>query len=283
MKKKLLLFAFMAISGSIVLSAQITTPAPYCVATFDDVPFNVDDAIKSVTFGTLTNVTNGQCAAPHYIFYNNLTAPNLIKGSTYSLSVIFNVAGGAGYGVWIDYNHNNTFEVTEKVAGTTGSTSMNLSSNTTITQSVIVPATAITGVTRMRVRIVEDDNYTQGTNFTILPCNASTSATDIMDWGETEDYNININAANSITENNEDFQFKIYPNPANDVITFYQTGNKMNELKVVNLQGQEVINLAMNNTKAEISISVKDLPNGIYFVKLFNNQEITYKKFVINR
>ncbi len=283
MKKKLLLFAFMAIGGLSVLSAQITTPAPYCVATFDDVPFNVDDAIKSVTFGTLSNVTNGQCAAPHYIFYNNLTASNLIKGSSYSLSVIFNVAGGAGYGVWIDYNHNNTFEATEKVAGTTGSASMNISSNTTITQSVTIPVTAMTGSTRMRVRIVEDDNYTQGTNFTILPCNASSSATDVMDWGETEDYNININAANGIDENTEDVQFEIYPNPANDIISIVQNGNKMNALKVINIQGQEVINPTVNSTEDKISISVKDLPKGIYFMKLNNNKGITYKKFVVSR
>ncbi len=45
----------------------------------------------------------------------------------------------------------------------------------------------------MRVRIVEDDDYTMGSNgYSILPCNAGTSTTDVMDWGETEDYNINI-------------------------------------------------------------------------------------------
>ncbi|MFZ4401092.1 MAG: T9SS type A sorting domain-containing protein [Bacteroidales bacterium] len=283
MKKKLLLFAFMAIGGFSFISAQITTPAPYCVATFDDIPFNVDDAIKSVTLGTLNNVTNGQCAAPHYIFYNNLTAPTVIKGTAYTLTVIFNVAGGAGYGVWIDYNHNNTFETSEKVAGTTGATSMNISANTTITQSITIPTTATTGATRMRVRIVEDDNYTQGTNYTILPCNLSTSATDVMDWGETEDYNVNITATNGIAENNEDVQFEIYPNPANDVLTIHQTGNKMNELKVINLQGQEVINQTMNNTADEITISVKDLPKGIYFVQLYSNKGIAYKKFVVSR
>lgn len=175
------------------LNAQITNPAPYCIANFDDMEgFLVDDAINSVSIGTLTNATNAQYAAPHYIFYNNLAAPSLTKGTSYTLTVKFDVKGGCGYGVWIDYNQNNTFDANEKVAGTTSGNSLDITTNTTITQSVMIPATATTGNTRMRVRIVEDDTYNMDNNYVIAACNASTSATDVMDWGETEDYIVNI-------------------------------------------------------------------------------------------
>ncbi len=182
------------------LNAQITNPAPYCVATFDDMEgFPVADAINSVSIGTLTNATNGQYAAPHYVFYNNLAAPSLTKGTSYTLTVKFDVKGGCGYGVWIDYNQNNTFEANEKVAGTTSGNSLDISSNTTITQSVTIPATATTGNTRMRVRIVEDDYYNMDNNYVIAACNASTSADDVMDWGETEDYVVNITGGSTTT------------------------------------------------------------------------------------
>lgn len=175
------------------LNAQITNPAPYCNGSFDDMDgFLVDDAINSVSIGTLTNITNAQYAAPHYVFYNNLAAPSLTKGTSYNLTVKFDVKGGCGYGVWIDYNQNNTFETTEKVAGSTSGNSLDITTNTTITQSVMIPATATSGNTRMRVRIVEDDTYNMNNNYVIAACNASTSATDVMDWGETEDYIVNI-------------------------------------------------------------------------------------------
>jgi len=192
MKKNIFLF-LLFLSISTFANAQITNPTPYCNGSFDDMDgFLVDDAINSVSIGTLTNATNAQYAAPHYVFYNNLTAPSLTKGTSYTLTVKFDVKGGCGYGVWIDYNQNNTFEATEKVAGTTSGNLLDMTTNTIITQSVLIPVTATTGNTRMRVRIVEDDTYNMDNNYVIAACNVSTSATDVMDWGETEDYVVNI-------------------------------------------------------------------------------------------
>lgn len=95
MKKITLLVAMMATTTFNYLSAQTTSPAPYCVDDFDDEPFNVPDAINSVSIETLTNA---QSAAPHYTFYNNLAVPDLTKGASYPLKVEFMVNGGCGYG-----------------------------------------------------------------------------------------------------------------------------------------------------------------------------------------
>lgn len=196
MKKVVTLTTFLVVT--LISFGQSTSPTPYCDASFDDMQgFPVDDHINSVSFGTINNVTNAQFAAPHYVHYNNLAVANFTKGSTYTLTVKFTTAGGCGYGVWIDYNHNNTFEAAEKIAGTTTNT-LAVGATPTITQSVTIPATAVTGNTRMRVRIVEDDTYSGGTNFSELPCNLSTSPTDVMDWGETEDYTINITGTTPI-------------------------------------------------------------------------------------
>jgi phosphodiesterase/alkaline phosphatase D-like protein len=172
--------------------AQSTNPSPYCDGKFDDVDgtFPVNDQIKSVSIGTLTNASNAQFAAPHYVFYNNLATPNLTIGSSYQLSLKFYVAGGSGYGVWIDYNRNSVFDANEKVAGSTANGWLALGDNIAANSTITIPATALSGTTRMRVRIVEDDMYTAVNGANIAACNTGTSAEAIMDWGETEDYTV---------------------------------------------------------------------------------------------
>lgn len=283
MKKSSLLLVLLAATSFNYVSAQITSPAPYCVATFDDVPFNVADAIKSVSFGTLTNTTNTQYAFPHYVFYNNLAVPNFLKGSTNNtLKVIFDVKGGCGYGVWIDFNQNNTFEASEKVSGTPVGTSLNLSSSTTITENVTIPTTAALGKTRMRVRIVEDDNYTGGANgYAIQPCNASTSAADVMDWGETEDYTINITGPTSVNEIAPATSFVVYPNPVVSSLNVKQAVSNNATYKVINIAGQELLQGMLSGSENQINVAT--LANGVYFLQLFDNQKYQGQQQFIKR
>lgn len=193
MKKRKLTLALCCLCLGTTGYAQTTNPAPYCDGAFDDANgFLVSDAIKNVSFGTLSNNSGGQYAAPHYVYYSNLAAPVLTAGTTVPMSITFEVHGGSGYGVWIDFNRNNTFETNEKVAGSTANGWLTLGNNVTVTPSIVIPATAQAGETRMRIRIVEDDNYTATNGAAILPCNTGTSSTAIMDWGETEDYKVNI-------------------------------------------------------------------------------------------
>jgi hypothetical protein len=280
MKRITLLFVLLTVSTFNYLTAQTTSPSPYCVADFDDDPFNVPDAINSVSFGTLMNVTDAQYAAPHYVFYNNVTVPNLIKGSAYTLTMTFDVNGGCGYGVWIDYNQNNTFEPSEKVSGSPMGAPLEISSNTTVTESITIPMTAMTGTTRMRVRIVEDDNYTFGANgYAIQPCNASASAMDIMDWGETEDYTINITSTVGLNESKELSKLIIYPNPVTTSLKLNTDVSSFMTFKVVNLTGQVVHSGAVNDFDKMINVST--LLDGIYFLQLYmDNGMIGQEKFV---
>lgn len=279
MYKKLSTIALIAITSFNFTVAQTTNPSPYCDASFDDAQgFPVDDHINSVSFGALNNVTNSQYAAPHYVFYNNLTTQNFTKGSTYTLTVNFTTAGGCGYGVWIDYNHNNIFEASEKIAGTTGTTMLAVGATPTITQSVTIPTSAMTGNTRMRVRIVEDDNYNLVTT-NELPCNASTSDTDVMDWGETEDYTINISTTTGINEVNESDGFSIYPNPATSFIALNHSTPDNVTFKIFNHIGQVIQEGSISNSDKQIN--VVSLAEGIYFLQLFDEKKhFGMKKFI---
>lgn len=279
MKKITFLAVHFTVSFICFVNAQSINPSPYCVATFDDVPFNVPNAIKSVTFGTLTNTTNSQFAFPHYVFYNNLTTPNLVKGTTYPLNLIFNVNGGCGYGVWIDYNQNNLFELDEKVSGTTNS-SLNISSNTSVSANINIPSTALTGLTRMRVRIVEDDNFTfSGNLYNILPCNLGTTPTTIMDWGETEDYVLNISSSLGISESFASADLKIFPNPTTEILNIVNNYSENLNYKITNLNGQVIESGALLNINKQINVS--SLFAGLYFLSLFeNNNLVIQQKFI---
>lgn len=245
------------------LSAQTTSPAPYCVADFDDEPFNVPDAINSVSIGTLTNATNSQSDAPHYTFYNNLPVPDLTKGASYPLKVDFEVNGGCGYGVWIDYNQNNVFEPSEKVSGTPVGVSLDMNV-ASITQNITIPATALPGQTRMRVRIVEDDNYTMGANgYSIMPCNASTSPADVMDWGETEDYTVNIVSSVGVNDINQVENLIVFPNPVSTTLNVNHDILDNATYKIVTVTGQEI---QTGNLTSDKQINVSSLSEGVYFL-----------------
>ncbi|MFM2224398.1 MAG: hypothetical protein RJA07_600 [Bacteroidota bacterium] len=200
--------------------------------------------------------------------YNNLAVANFNAGTTYKLKLNFEVAGGNGYGVWIDYNHNNTFDASEKVAGTSGTTYLTIGANTLDSVNVTIPTTALNGNTRMRVRIVEDDNHNMTTTAE-LPCNASTSTTDVMDWGETEDYTINIISTTGVDEIANSNSVTLFPNPTADLI-YVDSKNEFSNFKIVNLVGKVLKEGAMNNTTK--SFDVADLATGIYFIELIDSK-----------
>jgi hypothetical protein len=80
------------------------------------------------------------------------------------------------------------------------------------------------------------------------------------------------------TEETEKMSVKIYPNPASDVLNI-ETKGPLSITQVFDLNGREI--LTEFNTPNTIKIN--DLTNGIYIIKLFDNQgRFTTRKFVKN-
>lgn len=283
--KKTILTSLSALLLTGTFFAQTTAPAPYCDAKFDDgvtedfPAFPVTSFIGGVTFGTLNNQSNGQYAAPHYVFYNNLPAASFTKGTAYTLTLKMSPAGGTGYGVWIDYNRNNQFEANEKVAGTTGQDWLPMEENTVVTKSITIPATAVSGTTRMRVRIVEDDNH-HANGSVENPCNASASFTDVMDWGETEDYTITIAGGSTAGISETDAAaFNLFPSPFSESFSVELAGTAAatDYIEIYNLQGQLVKTVALSGN-SRIEISTEAMVSGTYLVKLHANGQVTSRK-----
>lgn len=130
---------------------------------------------------TLSNNTGATPVNPAFTYFTgmpNYTA-TLQAGNTYTVSVTVGTFGGQNVAVWIDYNDNGTFEISERVGYTTTS----IGANGTATFQIVVACNPALGTHRMRVRDVWN---TTGIN--IDPCSS-------YGYGETEDYNVTISAA----------------------------------------------------------------------------------------
>ena len=72
-------------------------------------------------------------------------------------------------------------------------------------------------------------------------------------------------------------EFSIYPNPAKDVININSTAQKY-EYQLMNNLGQVVLKGAVSGENA---ISVEDVENGVYFLKLIADGEVSINKVII--
>ena len=165
-----------SIAGNPTITATASVPVGgYCIpsmsfgCSFPDIVSNV--SIAGINNSTLCNNTSG---ANGYSFFNNLTG-NLTAGTNnipYSVTTDGDVEGAA---MWIDFNQNGTFEASENIFnGIIGT------APATYAGTFNVPANAVNGPTRMRVRCMYNNNPGAGG-----ACSAGS-------FGETEDYTINI-------------------------------------------------------------------------------------------
>lgn len=133
------------------------------------------DNILNVTFGAINN--DSDCGVDGYNDFTALAPAMLQTSLTYPISV----AVGDGWlyetvSVWIDYNQNGIFDNDEYTFIGTGYDEI-------LTGNITIPTTALAGVTRMRVRVVGEDDTAAG------PDQACEEA---VEFGETEDYLVNI-------------------------------------------------------------------------------------------
>jgi PKD repeat protein len=146
-------------------------PYTYCTPTYTT-GTSSGDYISLVQLGTINNAT-GASSTPFYTYYSSLST-NLTPGVSYTITLSPGTYSSGNYiAVWIDFNQNGVFDATEKL----GTISIS-PTPATGTIPFTVPLTATSGVTRMRVREVWNT--------------ATFDACTSYSYGETEDYNVNI-------------------------------------------------------------------------------------------
>jgi hypothetical protein len=154
------------------------------------------DGVSQVQFNAINRVSS---INEGYVLTSD--SSDVYLDSTYSIAVT--IQGGVAPGVWIDWNIDGDFsDPGEAVVSPSGS--WYPSFNSTKTATIVVPTTAQTGVTRMRVYAKDF-----GTGPVTNPCNTSDNGGDI------EDYYIVIKDAKFIE-------------PSVSILTFPANGGGMN-------------------------------------------------------
>jgi hypothetical protein len=83
-----------------------------------------------------------------------------------------------------------------------------------------------------------------------------------------------------INEFTDDYNVSIYPNPANDYLMINTTINENLKIEIYTIRGQSVMSTECTNNISQMRIDISQLPAGIYFIRIANNQNNITKKFV---
>jgi PKD repeat protein len=141
----------------------------------------LDEYIDTVRIGSFANQSFGQCAT-YTNFYNTVSAPILFMGDTIPASVSTRDCENTGFysryvEMYIDYNQDGVFsDPTERVLF---GSAANLAQSS-VNMNIIIPNTALSGPTGMRVVCREFGDATS-----VTPCGT-------YSYGETEDYLVDI-------------------------------------------------------------------------------------------
>ncbi len=215
----------------------------YCVSEGADIS---DEYIGRVQLGSIDNTTG---ATTGYSDYTTIST-SMVQNSVQEI-IITPVWTGAvfseGYGVWIDYNQNGSFEDANEQVWTTAPTT-----TSPVTGSFTIPASAIIGTTRMRVS---------------LKYNGIPSSCELFSYGEVEDYSVEI-----VSEVNPPIltHVSIESNNANttlakegDLVTINFIANKTLQSSVVTIFGEEISATANGTNWSVSAISTASTSEGI--------------------
>jgi hypothetical protein len=144
--------------------------AQYCLPTYST-GCTYGDGLTLFQLGTINQTIT--CTASYHDY--TALSTNLTIGNAYTITI---QAGYAGtyVNVYIDYNHNNTFDASELIGQVNCAASA-----TNYTIPFTVPGTALTGSTRLRA-LTEWYSYPGG------PCTAQT-------YGNCEDFTVNLQSS----------------------------------------------------------------------------------------
>jgi hypothetical protein len=243
-----------------------TVAATYCASQGTDTDY---EYIENVQLGDIDNSSTVGTG------YSDFTASttNLTIGAENTITITPTWTGqtySEGYAVWIDLNGDSDFDDEGELVWSKAP-----SKAKQVFGSFIIPNSASTGVTRMRVS---------------MQYNAIPFACGTYKYGEVEDYSVNIvNESNSNTKitkttgkelgnKNSISSLQIYPNPTANVLNVSFEGNSKATYRIINFVGQQV----GAGQLSESAINVSDLGIGIYILEVNDGEKITVKKFVKN-
>ena len=238
-------------TGAFSVSANFTTLVPtYCDAGASSTSY---EKISNVTFAGINNNSTSMAG------YEDFTA--VVGSVTRSSTYPFTASNIISYPsdevrVWIDFNQDKDFDDEGELVLVTPK------KPSPWTGSIVIPATANIGITRMRVRLHDDDFDSPN----MTPCGDSM-------YGQVEDYTINIRTL--ATNENSLSDMQVYPNPAADILNVSKVSN--NALYAIyNVSGQLISKGKITDNK----VSVSKLQAGVYIISVEDKGNVEKVKFI---
>ncbi len=233
----------------------------YCVPSGTNSSTYIDNFSTTNGAVNISNLASGFTAGNYQDNYSAMTVSGIQNG-TFDFNVEI-VSGTVGCAIWIDWNNDFIFDVSEAVFSTTSY------GNGPFTGTVTIPSGAANGDYRMRVMI--DWNDSNPGNDT--DCSLQSGR------GEVEDYKVTVDDSLSTVEFNQESLFTYYPNPVNSILTL-NAQQKITGISVYNMLGQEVIQQRPNASSKELDMS--RLETGAYFVKVIVGEATETIKIIKN-
>lgn len=225
---------------------------PYCESMGENVQ---DEWIGSVQIDTFVNASGNNGG---YGDFMSLSL-RLRRGSSYPITLIPEFAGQAFGEYWqlrIDLNKDGDFEDAGELAYDSG---MGISD--TIAAQITIPGDASTGSTRLRISMRFD---------------SAASACGPVDFGEVEDYCLDILNATGIDQPAALSDIRIFPNPARDQLAI-ASKLPIQAVSLWDLSGRMVLQPTVTVGES-VQFSVRDLPAGLYVVRIARQDGVWVKR-----
>ena len=88
------------------------------------------------------------------------------------------------------------------------------------------------------------------------------------------------NMTTGIDEASNDNSISIYPNPVEDKIFVNSSKFNFNEIKIIDVLGNEVMRINFKHAVSQCQLLTAELKSGIYFLQLFSGNNKQIQKFV---
>jgi hypothetical protein len=228
-------------------AGPFTFNAGYCIPTGTSSSTYIDNFTTTGAAGVNIDNSASGFATGNYGDYYSTHYVELASDQNFDFSVGI-VGGTLGAAIWIDWNNDFVFDLSEVVYSTTGYGSG------PFTGTITVPNGTANGDYRMRVLIDYNDSNPGDDD----ACSFGYGR------GEVEDYKITVDNSLSVA-NLEISQFTYFPNPVNNTLSLRGVKD-IQDVAVYNMLGQEVLRTAPNSVNSDVDMS--GLQSGTYFVKV---------------
>lgn len=225
-------------AGCTEISFKTTAVPNYCTAAAT----STSSLFEKISRVRYADIDNSSTSTAGYEDFTSIIG-NVKRESNLPITVnISNYYTSDRIYVWIDYNQNGIFD----------DGMITLSNASAATGNITIPADAKLGQTRMRIRL--NDSSSSSSNTT--PCGTS-------NFGQVEDYTLNIEKADLAVADISRLSVKSYPNPVKDIFNIEAQG-KIKTVKVFDAAGKQIFTKELNEAKSQIDFS--RFTPGVYIV-----------------